>query len=73
MGLFSGKFFEGVTLGKVLDAGSSVFGSKAKNEPAYQAEVQKSSTFAQKEGSNTMLYMGLAGVGLFMMMFMMKR
>lgn len=73
MGLFSGKFFEGMTLGKVFDFGRDVINAKAKNEPAYQAEVQKTSTFAQKQGSNTMLYMGLAGVGLFMVMFMMKR
>lgn len=73
MGLFSGKFFEGVTLGKVLDVGSSVFGGKAKNEPAYVANVQGSSTFAQKQGSNTMLYMGLVGGGLLLLMMFMKR
>lgn len=74
MGIFSGKFFEGVTFGKVLDVGTEIFGGKQTTpEPAYTSEVLGSSSYAQKQGSNTMLYMALGGVGLIMLIFMMKK
>lgn len=73
MGLFSGKFFEGVTLKGVLDSGvlNPIVGRES--EPVYQAQVTGSTSFGQKQGQNTMLYMCLGGVGLVLVMFMMRK
>lgn len=68
-------FFSDVTAGGVLNTIGQVFGKQnysVTNPPAYDAEATRTQSYAQKQNSNTLLYIGIGGIGLLMMIFMMK-
>ncbi len=48
-------------------------GSFPTSLPVFDATVTGKSPFVQKQSSNMLLYAGLGGVGLIMMMFLMKK
>ena len=71
------KFFSDVTAGGILSCIGNVFGKKQgyvdQSPTAYQAEITGSSNFVQRQSSNVLLYAGLGGIGLLMMVLMMKK
>jgi len=69
-------FWDDVTGGGVLTCIGQVFGRKdttVQNPVAYEAEVTRSQSFVQKSNSNTLLYIGMGGIGLILMMFMLNK
>lgn len=45
--------------------------AKPRSEPAYNAEVTKTQSYGEKQGSNTLMYVGLGGM-VFLLIIMMS-
>lgn len=58
-------------IGQIGSGIATSFGGRS--EPAYQAAVSSTSTLAQKQGSNMTTYLIMGGLGLIVVMFMMKK
>jgi hypothetical protein len=65
-------------IGNVSNAVGSIWGNKESgsyktHDVAYQAEIGKNMSYPTKQNSNTLMYIGMGGIGLVLMMFMMSR
>ncbi|MCK4825211.1 hypothetical protein KA005_56200 [bacterium] len=43
------------------------------SEPAYQAEVTRTQSYGQKQGSNILVYAGMGGMALLLIMMLSRR
>lgn len=73
MGIFSADNWQS-TVGTFANAIGTIVGSAKSNpEPAHIAEVTRTQTFAQKQGSNTLMYAGFGGMALLLILIMSMR
>lgn len=73
MGIFSADNWQS-TVGTFANAIGTIVGSaKSTPQPAYVAEVTKTQSYGQKQGSNLLMYAGMGGMALLLVIIMSTR